>query len=189
MEGTGLHSRRRRRRNLVGDEQADRRVHGGVDKAVYSYAAEDYAWWSAELGTEVGPGTFGENLTTVGIDLRVCVIGERWSVGSTVLEVAQPRMPCFKLGMRMGDAHSVERFEESARSGAYLRIIEDGGVGVDDAILERHSPAHGLTVADLVDAQRTGSRDMLERIASNDHVPDGWRAWADRQLRRHHNPS
>jgi MOSC domain-containing protein YiiM len=75
--------------NLYGDDQADRRVHRGRDKAVYSYAVEDYAWWSNELGRELGPGMFGENLTTQGIDLGTCVIGERWRVGSTVLEVAR----------------------------------------------------------------------------------------------------
>ena len=87
--------------NLAGDDQADRRVHGGPDKAVYSYSIEDYAWWSEQLGVHVGTATFGENLTTEGIDLNACVIGTRWQVGTATLEVAQPRQPCFKLGMRI----------------------------------------------------------------------------------------
>jgi MOSC domain-containing protein YiiM len=88
--------------NLDGDDQADRRVHGGPDKAVYAYAAEDYAWWSEHL-RPIAPASFGENLTTEGIDLTACHIGDRWRVGSAVLEVAQPRQPCFKLGIRMAD--------------------------------------------------------------------------------------
>lgn len=88
--------------NLVGDDQADRRVHGGSDKAIYAYSVEDYAWWAATTGP-LAPATFGENLTTAGVELNACHIGDRWHVGSAVLEVAQPRRPCFKLGIRMDD--------------------------------------------------------------------------------------
>ncbi len=172
--------------NLHGDDQADRRVHGGRDKAVYAYAAEDYAWWSNELGEELGPGTFGDNLTTEGIDLQACVIGQPWQVGSTVLEVAQPRTPCFKLGIRMNDATFVERFEASRRSGAYLRIVEEGAIGAGDSILTGAPPEHGLTISELVDAQHGASRDTLERIVSIDDLPDSWTDWALRQLERHH---
>jgi MOSC domain-containing protein YiiM len=170
--------------NLAGDDQADRRVHGGPDKAVYAYSAEDYAWWSTELGTNVDIATFGENLTTEGIDLSACVIGTRWQVGSATLEVAQPRQPCFKLGMRMGDAHFVDRFGEAARPGAYLRIVGDGEIGAGDAIVVDAPPAHGLTIGELNDAQRSAPRATLERIASTVEVPDGWREWARRQLSR-----
>jgi MOSC domain-containing protein YiiM len=170
--------------NLAGDDQADRRVHGGPDKAVYSYSVEDYAWWTGELGTEIGPATFGENLTTEGIDLGRCVIGQRWHVGSTVLEVAQPREPCFKLGMRMGDARFVDRFAEAARPGAYLRIIAAGNVGAGDEIHPGDLPAHGLTIADLCNIPRDAPRATLERVASIADVPEGWRAWAGRQLER-----
>ena len=121
--------------NFDGDDQADRRVHGGPDKAVYAYAVDDYTWWSAELGRELGPGTFGENLTVAGLDLRGAVVGSRWRVGTAVLEVAQPRWPCFKLGIRMGDAGFVKEFEHAARFGAYLRILEEGEVGAGDEIV------------------------------------------------------
>src|SRR4029079_17647984 len=94
--------------NLAGDDQADRRVHGGVDKAVYAYATEDYEWWAKQLGTALAPGTFGENLTVAGVHLGSRVVGEQWRVGTARLEVAQPRLPCFKLGIRMGDASFVE---------------------------------------------------------------------------------
>src|SRR3954465_2533090 len=86
--------------NLRGDDQADRTVHGGPDKAVYAYGSEDTAWWSEQLPRQLEPGTFGENLTTRGVDVSGAVIGERWAVGSTVLEVCQPRLPCFKLGLK-----------------------------------------------------------------------------------------
>jgi MOSC domain-containing protein YiiM len=170
--------------NLNGDDQADRRVHGGRDKAVYSYALEDYEWWSEELDDTLTAGWFGDNLTTEGIDLRASVIGEQWRVGSAVLEVSEPREPCYKLAMRMGDAAFVERFDEAARPGAYLRIVEAGDVGAGDAIVVAEQPAHGLTIADLAAAQRDAPREMLERIASIPDVSDGWRSWARRQLGR-----
>ena len=173
--------------NFEGDDQADRRVHGGPDKAVYAYATEDYAWWCAELGTEVGNATFGENLTTEGIDLNGCVIGTRWQVGTAVLEVAQPRQPCFKLGMRMGDAHFVDRFDDAHRPGAYLRIIEPGETGAGDEIIVGAPPAHGFTIADFTDVQLGPSRESLQRVASVGDIPDGWRDWAARQLERHYN--
>lgn len=169
--------------NLHGDDQADRRVHGGPDKAVYAYAAEDYAWWAGALGQALGAGTFGENLTTEGIDLRTCVLGQRWQVAATVLEVAQPREPCFKLGMRMGDAEFVGRFGSSGRSGAYLRIIEAGDVGAGDPILVGPAPAHGLTIGDLADVTRDPP-ELFERIAAAEEAPDGWRDLALRQLER-----
>ena len=104
--------------NFEGDDQADRTVHGGPDKAVYAYGAEDTEWWSAELGRTLDPGTFGENLTVRGVPVSGAVIGERWEVGSTVLEVAQPRLPCFKLGLKMGDPRFLKRFADAGRPGA-----------------------------------------------------------------------
>ena len=123
--------------NLAGDDQADRRVHGGPDKAIYAYALEDYSWWSDQLDHELGPATFGENLTTTGIDLTHSTIGDRWSVGGAVLEVSQPREPCFKLGIRMGDSDFVDRFADARRPGTYLRIIEPGLVTAGDEIVGR----------------------------------------------------
>jgi MOSC domain-containing protein YiiM len=170
--------------NLHGDDQADRRVHGGPDKAVYAYSAEDYAWWSHEMDDDLGVGTFGENLTTEMIDLGTCVIGQQWHIGTTVLEVAQPREPCFKLGMRMGDADFVARFASSGRSGAYLRIVEAGDVGAGDPILIGPPPAHGLTVADLAGVHHDTPSDVFERITTILDVPEGWRDMAARQLNR-----
>jgi MOSC domain-containing protein YiiM len=170
--------------NLAGDDQADRRVHGGPDKAVYAYAVEDYAWWSDELGETVGPATFGENLTTEGLDLSAAVIGERWEVGTTLLEVTQPREPCAKLGLRMGDAAFRERFAQAGRTGAYLRIVDEGDIGAGDPIEVIHRPGHGLTIAGLY--QRIGhpTPEGLQQIVAIRDVPENVRAWAARRLRR-----
>lgn len=167
--------------NLAGDDQADRRVHGGPDKAVYAYATEDYAWW-ADQGDEVGPGTFGENLTTEGLDLSDAVLGEHWRVGTTLLEVAQPREPCFKLGIRMGAAAFRERFAAADRPGAYLRIVEDGDVGAGDTVEVVDRPAHGVTVLDLLHATADPTPDRLQAMLAVPTVPRGWRAWAERHL-------
>jgi MOSC domain-containing protein YiiM len=133
--------------NLGGDEQADRRVHGGADKAVYAYASEDVAWWAQQLGRDdLGPGWFGENLTTEGIDLTHAVVGERWRIGDVELEVSQPRLPCFKLGVRFADARMLKAFALASRPGAYLRILREGELGAGDAVELLHRPAHGVTV-------------------------------------------
>src|SRR3982751_3259146 len=115
--------------NVAGDDQADRRVHGGPDKAVYAYAREDEDWWAQQLGRELPPGMFGENLTTEGVDVSGAVIGERWRIGPPLLEVGQPGLPCAKLGIRFGDPLMVRRFGEASRPGAYLRIVTPGELG------------------------------------------------------------
>jgi MOSC domain-containing protein YiiM len=170
--------------NLHGDDQADRRVHGGPDKAVYAYATEDYEWWADVLGQDLDAGTFGENLTTEGIDLGTCVIGQEWQVGTAVLQVAQPRQPCFKLGMRMGDADFVELFGSSGRSGTYLRIRQPGDIGAGDPIVTSDPPSHGLTVGDLEAVGLSTPIPLLERIAAINDVPEGWRTMAQRRLAR-----
>jgi MOSC domain-containing protein YiiM len=166
--------------NLAGDDQADRRVHGGPDKALYAYAVEDYAWWAAELGREMAPGTFGENLTVEGVDLGALVIGTRWLVGTTELEVSQPRQPCFKLGLRMGDAEFVDRFDEAARFGAYLRIVREGEIGAGDDITVMPR-LDGITVVELGSATRDADVAFLERIIADSAIPEGWRDWARRR--------
>jgi MOSC domain-containing protein YiiM len=140
--------------NLDGDDQADRTVHGGPDKAVYAYAIEETRRWESELGRELDAAAFGENLTTEGIDVSGALIGERWRIGTTLLEVVQPRLPCFKLGLRMGDPSFVKRFAQASRPGAYLRIVEEGELGAGDAIeVEIESlPEHGVTMRLVSDA-------------------------------------
>ncbi|MEP6851637.1 MAG: MOSC domain-containing protein [bacterium] len=138
--------------NLDGDDQADRSVHGGPDKAVYAYAIEEVRLWETELGRTLGSAPFGENLTTEGLDVSGALIGERWTIGTTQLEVVQPRLPCFKLGLRMGEPGFVKRFARASRPGAYLRIIGEGHVGAGDAVDVVYRPGHGVTVRMISDA-------------------------------------
>jgi len=156
--------------NLAADEQADRAVHGGPDKAVYAYAVEDTEWWESQLGRTLGPGEFGENLTTRGIPVSDAVIGERWHVGTAVLEVAQPRLPCFKLGVRFGDPHFLRRFARAARPGAYLRVVREGDVGADDAIEVSDRPAHGVT-SSLVARALQGERALIGEVLRARELP------------------
>jgi MOSC domain-containing protein YiiM len=170
--------------NLDGDDQADRRVHGGPDKAVYAYAVEDYEWWSQELGRSLEPGTFGENLTIAGVDLGESAIGTHWRVGSTHLRIAQPRLPCFKLGIRMGDASFVEEFEAAGRFGAYLGIVEEGDVGAGDPIRVEAAPRDGITVGELGRAEHVAFPDLVRRVLADPDVPDNWKQWARRRHAR-----
>jgi MOSC domain-containing protein YiiM len=162
--------------NLAGDDQADRAVHGGVDKAVYSYSREDYDWWESELGHSMQPGTFGENLTVEGLDPKAAVIGERWRAGSALLEISEPRFPCFKLGIRMGDGRFLKRFAEARRPGAYLRIVEEGEVGAGDRIEVEERPRHGVTIGQFNDAY-LGDREELVGLLAADEISDDWRSW------------
>jgi len=167
--------------NLVGDDQADRRLHGGPDKAVYAYAVEDYGWWRASVGP-LEPGTFGENLTTSGIDLNSARVGDRWRIGTAQLEVAQPRTPCFKLGIRMGDDDFPRRFREAGRPGVYLRIVEPGHLQAGDAIevVPGHPP--GVPIGAFTGDGLTA--DVVQLIGSDPRVPEVWREAARRALAR-----
>jgi MOSC domain-containing protein YiiM len=162
--------------NVQGDDQADRRVHGGPDKAVYAYAAEDTAWWESELGRELGPGAFGENLTVEGVDVTGAVIGERWRAGTVTLEVCQPRLPCFKLGLRFGDPGMLRRFAGAGRPGAYLRIVEEGELGAGDELAVLGRPSHGITVA-LVSRAILGDASLLSRAAAAPELPADLSEW------------
>jgi MOSC domain-containing protein YiiM len=138
--------------NLAGDDQADRRVHGGPDKAVYAYAREDSDWWAEQLGREIVDGMFGENLTTEGVDVSNALVGERWRIGTVELEVCQPRLPCSKLGLRFGDLKMVKRFGQAGRPGAYLRIVTEGELQAGDELTVVSRPDHDVTVALVADA-------------------------------------
>src|SRR3954451_18039959 len=162
--------------NIVGDDQADRRVHGGPDKAVYAYASEDAEWWAEQLGRELAPGMFGENLTTEDIDVSGAVVGEHWRIGTVELEVCQPRLPCAKLGLRFGDPMMVRRFGEAARPGAYLRIVREGELGAGDAIEIAHTPEHGITVRDVF-ASILLDETLLAHAASAPELPASLADW------------
>ncbi len=118
---------------IADDAIADSKHHGGPDQALYVYTTPDYAWWSAELGTDLEPGTFGENLTISGLESGRCAIGDRLNVGSVVLEITAPRIPCSTLAARMDDPTFVKRFRAAERPGLYCRVIQTGVVQAGDA--------------------------------------------------------
>jgi MOSC domain-containing protein YiiM len=162
--------------NFAGDDQADRTVHGGPDKAVYAYASEDTAWWERELGRALGPGTFGENLTVRGVDLTNARIGERWAVGSAILEVRQPRLPCFKLALRMDDPLFVKRFAAAGRPGAYFGILQEGDVGAGDEMELIERPDHDVTVGLIAHVYLREHHRAGELLVAP-ALPAGWRDW------------
>ncbi len=169
--------------NVVGDDQADRRAHGGESKAVYAYSTADSAWWEGELGRQLPQGTFGENLTVDGPDPTSAIVGERWRIGSATLRVTEPRIPCHKLAMRMEDPAFTRRFAAGARPGTYLAISEPGTIEAGDEIELLDRPDHGLTVGAI---ERTYHRhaDHLDAILACLDVSEGWRSWAQRQADR-----
>jgi MOSC domain-containing protein YiiM len=169
--------------NLDGDGQADRSVHGGVDKAVYAYSREDYDWWESELELPLAPGTFGENLTVAGLDPSAAVIGERWRIGSALLEISEPRFPCYKLGIRMDDPRFLKRFAAAGRPGAYLRIVSEGEVGAGDRIDVVERPDHGVTIGRFASIF-LGDRERLSELLAADQLSEDWKSWiSERELR------
>ena len=164
--------------NLEGDDQADRKAHGGPDKAVYAYAAEDLRWWVKEIGRRIPPGSFGENLTLEGIEVNDALIGERWRIGGAVFEVSEPRIPCGRLGVRMEDPGFVRRFTDAQRPGAYLRIVVEGDVGAGDAIDVISKPEHDLSIREIFRIY-TRDRGDARRLIGVPAVSEAWRGWAE----------
>jgi MOSC domain-containing protein YiiM len=138
--------------NLKGDDQADRVNHGGEHKALYAYASEDYEWYSEHVKRMFQSGDFGENLTTQGLDLTHAIIGERWKVGSVEVEVSEPRLPCYKLGIKVEDPRFPAVFAKALRPGAYLRIKQEGELGQGDAVQVLFRPDHGVTIRLVAEA-------------------------------------
>ena len=137
--------------NIEGDRQADLRVHGGPHKAVYLYPSEHYPYWKAQLDLADLPfGAFGENLTTTGITEKSACIGDRYRIGTSVLEVTQPRMPCYKLGLRFERADMVKRFWQSGRSGIYFSIVQEGELAAGNTLEKVAEGPEPITVADVV---------------------------------------
>ena len=163
--------------NLAGDDQADRKAHGGPDKALYAYAVEDARWWEQEIGRALAYGAFGQNLTTEGIDVNDALVGERWQIGTTVLEVSEPRIPCWRLGVRMNDKLFPRRFTEAFRPGAYLRIVVEGDAGAGDEIRVVERPDHDLTIRDVFRIY-TRDRAEVDRLLAVPQMSESWRRWA-----------
>ncbi len=162
--------------NLLGDQQSDLTVHGGPNKAIYAYASEHYAFWNAELRRELTPGSFGENLTTEGLLETAVQIGDQYRVGTAVLQVTQPRMPCYKLALRFELASMVKRFWQAGFPGIYFGVVEEGEIGAGDEVelLER-DPA-GVTVEEVLNVY-TGANDdeaLIRRVLAAP-LRGGWR--------------
>lgn len=171
---------------VYGDVQADRKYHGGRDKAVYAYAEESALVWAEQLGTDVPPGRFGENLRTRGVAVDDAVIGERWQVGGTVvLEVTCPRTPCRTFGSFLGERSWPRRFTAVGLPGAYLRVVTRGTVEAGDAVQVVHRPSHGVTVARwFTDRSRDDARALLAAAAGGElRMAPALRTYVNRALR------
>jgi MOSC domain-containing protein YiiM len=154
---------------VAGDQVGDTVYHGGRDQAVYAFAREDLDWWEGELGAPIRNGQFAENLTTSGIDVNEAEVGERWRIGTVLLEVAMVRIPCndFKNWQRLSgydDRAWVKRFAQQARPGPYLRVIEEGELQAGDELVVVHRPGHGVTVSTMFKALTT-DRSLLPELA------------------------
>jgi MOSC domain-containing protein YiiM len=173
-----------RKLNLDGDQQSDLSVHGGIDKAVYAYPSEHYAFWREQLpGVDLSWGAFGENFTIEGLDEKTR-IGDRFRIGSAEFAVTQPRMPCFKLGIRFNDPSIIKRFLQSGRSGFYFSVIVEGEVGAGDAIELLGRDENSLTVAEIVNLYATdaANQDTLRRASDLSSLPLGWRDYFRKRL-------
>lgn len=179
-----------RRLGLYGDVIADREHHGGPDKAVYAYAQESADRWAGDLGEDVPPGRFGENLRTAGLDVDGAEVGERWQVGAEgtgpLLEVTMPRIPCQTFGRWLGQERWVRRFTEGGLPGAYLRVVRPGRLAAGDAVDVVHRPGHGVSVARwFTDPTPADARTLVEADEAGDvELAPALRAYVDRALTR-----
>lgn len=164
--------------NLVGDEQADLVAHGGEFKAVYAYPHEHYAYWAAELNrNDFSYGQFGENLTTQGMDEDTVCVGDVFRIGTALLQVTQPRVPCSKLGHKMGFMGFVKQFHISRRTGFYFRIVEAGQIEAGDSIEKVSADPQGITVKQVFDLMYYDDDPTLaKRALKIDGLAPGWLA-------------
>ena len=156
---------------LDGDVQVNRKYHGGEGQALYAYSQEDADWWTAELDRPLPAGAFGENLRTTGVDLTGALLGERWRIGTVLVEVTAPRTPCAKLQAHWGVPRLIKRFTERGASGAYLRVLEVGDIGADDAIEVLEHPAHGGTIGLAFRAFTTDQHLLADLAPARDALP------------------
>ncbi|NJR55957.1 MAG: MOSC domain-containing protein [Acaryochloris sp. CRU_2_0] len=173
--------------NLDGDAQADLTVHGGADKAVYAYPVEHYGYWQAELPEMDLPwGMFGENLTIRGLWEDQVYIGDRFRIGTAEIMVTQPRMPCYKLGIKFGRTDIVKRFLESRLTGFYFSVLKEGVLRAGDAIEQLYQADHNVTVTDITRlyAQPMSDRELLRRALEVQALPASWRDYFQQQLEK-----
>ena len=166
---------------LENDVIVDRKHHGGYHQAVYAYAREDADWWEKELGTSIDNGRFGENLTTLGIDVNASIIGEQWKIGSTILEVSQPRIPCRVFAGFWNRPTLIKEFMVAGKPGTYLRIMQEGEIQAGDEIEVIHVPSHGIKISDLY-AAKNGERSKINEIAEVKELSPEYQEWAKNLL-------
>ena len=164
---------------VAGDRIIDTNVHGGYDQAVYAYAREDAQWWEKVIGEEIPAGKFGENLTTEGIDVNAAFVGEQWKIGSVILEVSQPRIPCRVFAGFWKRATLIKDFTQAGRPGAYLRIIQEGTAQAGDAIEVIYKPDHSVSISDLFSA-KSGERAKINEIKVVPQLSQGFKEWAEK---------
>jgi MOSC domain-containing protein YiiM len=167
-----------RRMNLEGDRQADLSVHGGVAKAVYAYPEEHYGFWRGELpGMDLPPGMFGENFTTRGLSEETVHAGDRFRMGEAEVVVTQPRLPCFKLGIKFRRSDIIRRFLESGRTGFYMAVLRGGMVGAGDSVELLSADPQCVSIADLVRMHLPGEKDpdVLRRARNVEALPESWK--------------
>jgi MOSC domain-containing protein YiiM len=177
-----------RRLNLDGDKQADLSVHGGVDKAAYAYPSEHYEYWRGELpDMDLPPGMFGENFTTEGLLEEAVNIGDRFRIGKAEVIVTQPRLPCYKLGIKFGRADMVKKFLASRRTGFYFAVLGEGMVEAGDAIELLGREEQSVSVADITRLYAFEKDDLrtLERAVKVAALPEGWKDYFRKQIEKH----
>lgn len=173
--------------NLDGDRQADLTVHGGVTKAVYAYPSEHYAFWRSEFPAMNLPwGMFGENFTIEGLDESSVNIGDRFRIGAAEVMVTEPRMPCYKLGVKFGRSDIIKRFLVSMRTGFYFSVLKEGLVGAGDEIESISRDEHDVTVADIVRlyARDKTDFDMMRRALEVEALPESWKDSFRKQIEK-----
>ena len=171
--------------NLDGDRQADLSVHGGPEKAVYLYPSEHYDFWKRELpDMNLSWGMFGENLSTTGFLENDINIGDKFRVGTAELMVTQPRMPCYKLGIRFGRADIIKRFLISERTGFYLSVLKEGEIGAGDEFEVIEKNASGVRVVDVTRLYSSdkGNVDLMRRAIATEALPDSWREYFRKRI-------
>jgi MOSC domain-containing protein YiiM len=173
--------------NLDGDGQADLTVHGGEYKAVYSYPVEHYEYWKKGLGRELPMGMFGENFTTEGLLEKDAHLGDVYRVGSAEVVVTQPRLPCYKLGVRFGADEMVKRFMASGQTGFYLAVAREGEVGAGDEIVRISRDANAVAVTEITRlyvTKRFGPDDLdsLRRIMKIESLPEDWKGYFQERI-------
>ncbi len=173
--------------NLEGDQQADLTVHGGVNKAVYAYPSEHYGYWRTELpGVDLRWGMFGENFTTEGLLEEATYIGDRFGIGETEVMVTEPRMPCYKLGIKFGRLDIIKRFLASRRTGFYFAVVREGMVGTSGAIKLIGQEQQDISVADITRLYAFEKDDLksLRRAIEVEALPENWRGYFQHQLEK-----